>query len=119
MISSSQLQNNSAIDQRSIHTTAKANVEVDEQHSSEKHNNEISEGVSDCSYARSIQIGALIALCYNLFSSTLRLRSIQSQKQAINGSTNKRQVLRPERRGSTFRQFNKHETQGIIASALR
>jgi hypothetical protein len=112
--SSSQLQNNNFEDRKSICNSAdSSNAENDERNSSENHHNCISDGVTETNYARSIQIGALLALAYNLFSANLRIRSIQGQKPILIGNTNKRELFLSERQNYQHRQCNEHANQGI------
>ena len=103
--SSSQLQNHNVEDHRSIYTSANTKLEDDQEHSSKNDSREderfsqeseaanLSDGIVETSYVRGIQIGAMLALCYNLFSSHLRLRVLQSQKPILHGNTNKRQII--------------------------
>ena len=111
--SSSQLQNHNFDDRKSIYTTANTNnAEKDEQSSSENHHNCISDGVTETNYARSIQIGALLALCYNLFSAHLRIRGIQGQKPILNGPTNNQQLFLSGRQTYQHRHCREHSNHG-------
>ena len=110
---STQLQPYSFDDGKSISTSTETNSEIKQQNSSQNEYNEdntqkknyktktkttnISDGVVEHNYARSIQLGALLAVCYNLFSAHLRLRSLQSQKPILTGNTKSRQLLVVER----------------------
>ena len=107
--SSTQLQNYNAIDDRkSIHTSIEnANSEFDNQHSSEKDYKEdersqndsqtinLGDGFVESNYVRGLQIGAILALGYNLFSAHFRLRAIQAQKPILTGNSKKTQLLVP------------------------
>merc|ERR1712110_1285837 len=89
---------------RSVATSSTSSFEYEHQHSSKKHNSKdekfnnqgetthIIDGSLDASYMRSLQIGALLALCYNLFSSHFRLRVLQSQKPICNVNKSRRQL---------------------------
>ena len=103
--SSSQLQNqNNYEGRRSVTTSSVSSFEYDQQHSSKKHNSKdekfnnqsettyIIDGSLETSYMRSLQIGAVLALCYNLFSSHFRLRVLQSQKPIFNVNKSRRQL---------------------------
>ena len=103
--SSSQLQNqNNYEGRRSVATPSTGSFEYEHQHSSKKHNSKdeksnkqgetshVIDGSLETSYMRSLQIGAVLALCYNLFSSHFRLRVLQSQKPIFNVNKSKRQL---------------------------
>ena len=103
--SSSQLQNqNNYEGRRSVATSSTGNFEYQHQHSSKKHNSKdekfnnqnetthVIDGSLETSYLRSLQIGAVLALCYNLFSSHFRLRVLQSQKPILNVNKSRRQL---------------------------
>ena len=111
--SSSQLQNHNSDDRKSIYTTANtSNAENDERTSSENHHNCISDGIVETNYARSIQIGALLALCYNLFSAHLRIRGIQGQKPTLNGNTNEQKLFLSDLQAFQHRHCREHANHG-------
>ena len=103
--SSSQLQNqNNYEGRRSVATSSTGSFEYEHQHSSKKNNSkdekfnnqgettQVIDGSLETSYMRSLQIGAALALCYNLFSSHFRLRVLQSQKPIFNVNKSRRQL---------------------------
>ena len=105
--SSTQLQSHATRDDRkSIHTSAESSTAyLDEQDVSKQHHNEdgssqensqtidLEDGLVAPNYVRSLQIGALLAVCYNLFSGHLRLRAIQAQKPILTANAKKTQLL--------------------------
>jgi len=105
--SSTQLQNHATKDDRkSIHTSAENSAAYLESHDASKQPNDedgryqensqtinLEDGLTETNYMRSLQIGALLALCYNLFSGHLRLRAIQAQKPILTGNTKKAQLM--------------------------
>ena len=103
--SSSQLQNqNNYEGRRSVATSSASSFEYEQQHSSKKNNSKdekfnnqgetthVIDGSLQTSYMRSLQIGAALALCYNLFSSHFRLRVLQNQKPIFNVNKSRRQL---------------------------
>ena len=122
--SSTQLQAYGSDDRKSVYTSADPNVDRRQQYSSENHHDteddkrnydttNISDGVVIDNYARTLQIGALLAVCYNLFSAHLRVKCLQSQKAILNGNTNRHQLLVAERRHTPALQYsNKHVYNG-------
>ena len=105
--SSTQLQNHATKDDRkSIHTSAENSAAYLESHDASKQPNDedgryqensqtinLEDGLTETNYMRSLQIGALLALCYNLFSGHLRLRAIQAQKPILTGNTKKAPLM--------------------------
>ena len=105
--SSTQLQNHATRDDRkSLHTSAEnSTAHFDDYDASKQNHNEdgssqensqtinLEDGSVAPNYTRSLQIGALLALCYNLFSGHLRLRAIQAQKPILTANAKKTQLL--------------------------
>ena len=105
--SSTQLQNHATRDDRkTIHTSAESSTAYcDNEDASKQHYNEdgssqdnsqtinLEDGLVGPNYVRSLQIGALLALCYNLLSGHLRLRAIQAQKPILTANTKKTQLM--------------------------
>ena len=100
--SSTQLQN------QLIHNSSEqTSNDYDTQNSSEGYNNQdgrsqensqainVGNALEDTSYIRSLQIGAVLALAYNLVSGHLRLRAIQAQKPLLTSNAKKTQLLVP------------------------
>ena len=100
--SSAQLQSHATKeDKKAIHTSAgNSTAYLESQDASKQPNDDdgryqensqtinLEDGSTE-QYIRSVQIGALLALCYNLFSGHLRLRAIQAQKPIFTGNTKK------------------------------
>ena len=105
--SSTQLQSHATReDRKSIHTSAESSAAYfDDQDASKRNQNDdgsppeksptinLEDGLVAPNYLRSLQIGALLALCYNLFSGHLRLRAIQAQKPILTANAKKTQLL--------------------------
>ena len=100
--SSTQLQN------QLIHNSSdQTSNDVETRNSSEGYDNQdgrsqessqainIGNALEDTSYLRSLQIGAVLALAYNLVSGHLRLRAIQAQKPLLTSNAKKTQLLVP------------------------
>ena len=105
--SSTQLQNHATKEDRKlIHTSAEnSTAYLESQDTSKKPNDEdrryqenshtinLEDGLAETNYMRSLQLGAVLALCYNLFSGHLRLRAIQAQKPILTANSKKTQLL--------------------------
>ena len=55
----------------------------------------INNALEETNYLRSLQIGAVLALAYNLVSGHLRLRALQAQKPLLTSNAKKTQLLVP------------------------
>ena len=129
--SSSQLQSQNGYEsRRSVATSCTGSFEYDHQRSSkrqnskdEKFNNQsettrVIDGSLETSYIRSLQIGAVLALCYNLFSSHFRLRVLQNQKPIFNVNKSRRQLPKSELQQASLLSPNEGFIEGNLSLFL-
>ena len=100
--SSTQLQNqlihNSSEQTSNDNDTQNSSEGYDNQEGRSQENSQainVGNALEDTSYIRSLQIGAVLALAYNLVSGHLRLRAIQAQKPLLTSNAKKTQLLVP------------------------
>ena len=130
--SSSQLQSQNGYEsRRSVANSSTGSFEYDHQQSYKKYNSKdekfnkqseatnVIDGSLETSYIRSIQIGAVLALCYNLFSSHFRLRVLQSQKPIFNVNKSRRQLPRSELQQASLLNSNEGFIEGKLFLFLR
>ena len=103
--SSTQLQNHATKDDKKLIHTSSSKQQYNEDERSQENSQTINleNGLVEANYMRSLQIGALLALCYNLVSGHLRLRAIQVQKPILSGNSKKAQwLVSSEKKNSTL-----------------